>query len=464
MSDIKNNLDTDKVGSLLFKLALPAILAQVINVLYNMVDRLYIGHIKETGSQALTGMGVCMPIIMAVSAFAALAAMGGAPRSSIMLGKGKKEEAEKIVGNCFFTLIIMAVVLTVFILVFAEPLLLIFGGSENTIGYAVSYMRIYALGTIFVQTSLGMNAFINAQGFAKTGMFTVLIGAVINIILDPVFIYGFHLGVEGAALATIIAQAVSSIWVIKFLMSDKAVVRIKRKNIKFERAVMFPCLALGLSPFIMQFTEAVISVCFNSSLLKYGGDTAVGAMTILSSIMQFSMLPLQGFTQGSQPIVSFNYGAENIKRVKDTFRILLVSCLTYSFVLWAISEFAPDIFIRIFTGDETLIHFTRHALRIYMASALLFGAQIACQQTFIALGKALTSMFLALLRKVFLLIPLIYILPHFAVNKVDSVFLAEPIADLVAVLTTSTVFFLSFRKLIRNFESDKQVPDNQVIS
>lgn len=441
------DLGSGSVGKLLFKLALPAIMAQVINVMYNMVDRMYIGHIKDIGAEALTGVGVTMPVIMAISAFAALVSMGGAPRASIMMGKNDKKSAEKILGNCTTMLVAAAVILTAVFLIFGEPILLLFGASENTITYALSYMRIYAAGTIFVQLALGLNAFINAQGYAKMGMYTVLIGAVCNIVLDPIFIFGFHMGVRGAALATVISQAVSCCWVVKFLNSEKSYLRIQKKYMKPEAGIILPCLALGVSPFIMQFTESIISVCFNTSLLKYGGDVAVGAMTILTSVMQFSMLPLQGLTQGAQPIASYNFGAGNIDRVSRVFRLLLISCLCYSTTLWAIAEFAPQVFVGIFTNDAALAEYSKWAIRIYMGTSLMFGAQIACQQTFIALGNAVYSVFLALLRKVILLIPLIFILPRFIEDKVFAVFLAEPIADALAVCTTVTLFAISFRKL-----------------
>ncbi|BFL46817.1 MATE family efflux transporter [Lactonifactor longoviformis] len=441
------SLGSDRIGSLLFKLALPAILAQIINVLYNMVDRMYIGHIPDIGPNALTGVGVTMPVIMAISAFAALVSMGGAPRASIMMGKGKNEEAEKIMGNCTTMLAVLAILLTVIFLAFGKPILLMFGASGNTISYAWAYMQIYSVGTIFVQLSLGLNAFINAQGYAKTGMLTVAIGAVCNIILDPIFIFGLDMGVRGAALATIISQAVSSVWVVKFLTGSKSTLRIRLKNMRPKGEYIFPSLALGAAPFIMQFTESILSVCFNTSLLKYGGDIAVGAMTILTSVMQFSMLPLQGLTQGAQPIISFNYGAENIQRVKEAFHLLLKSSMIYSTLLWAISIFAPQVFIAIFTGNAELAAYTKWAIRIYMAVSLLFGIQIACQQTFIALGNFKTSVFLALLRKVILLIPLIFILPHLIPNQVLGVFLAEPIADFIAVSVTSILFYREYHKL-----------------
>lgn len=447
------DLGNGSIGKLLFQLSVPAIAAQIINVLYNMVDRAYIGHIPEIGSQALTGVGVTMPVIMAISAFAALVAMGSAPRAGIMLGKKDSNTAEKILGNSFFSLIIVAIVLTVTILLFGEPILMIFGASENTIGYALDYLNIYAIGTIFVQITLGMNAFISTQGFAKTSMMTVAIGAIINIILDPILIFGLDMGVKGAALATILSQGVSCFWVIRFLTSEKTVLRIKKENVRFNPKIMLPCIALGLAPFIMQFTEAVIAVCFNSNLYKYGGDTAVGAMTILTSIMQFSMLPLQGLTQGSQPIISYNFGAGNFDRIKKTFKLLVISCLSFSTLIWAISMFAPKLFIMIFADSPELIDYSVWAVRIYMAVSCIFGIQIACQQTFIAIGNAKISMFLALLRKVFLLIPLIFILPTFFEDKAFAVFLAEPIADFFAVVTTASMFIYTFKKLGVNKEN-----------
>lgn len=444
------NLGQGHVGKLLFKLALPSIVAQLINVLYNMVDRMYIGHIDNIGDIALTGVGVTMPIIIAVSAFAALVSMGGAPRASIMMGKQEKNEAEKIMGNCFSLLILIAILSTGVLLFFGQDLLLLFGASEATITYAWSYLKIYAIGTIFVQLTLGMNAFISAQGFANISMKTIMIGAICNIILDPIFIFGFNMGVQGAALATILSQAISCIWVIHFLRSEKSFLKIHEKYMILEPSVFLPCIALGSAPFVMQFTESVLSVCFNTSLLKYGGDIAVGAMTIATSVMQFSMLPLQGLTQGAQPIISYNYGANDLKRVKDTFKYLIISCLTFSTIIWAISMFAPQVFISIFTNKPELMEFSISAVRTYMALNLVFGAQIACQQTFIALGNAKAALFLALLRKVILLIPLIYILPIFFENKTFAVYLAEPVADAIAVTTTVTLFILSFKNLLRN--------------
>ena len=446
------NLGEDRIGGLLFKLALPAILAQVINLLYNLVDRMYIGHIAEVGSVALTGLGVTMPFIMCVSAFAALVSMGGAPRASIMMGRDNKEEAERILGNCTSMLVLVAVIVTMVSQIWGQDILLLFGASESTLPYAWAYMQIYSLGTIFVQLALGLNAFINAQGFARTGMLTVVIGAVCNIILDPIFIFGLHMGVRGAALATILSQGVSSVWIVRFLLGKETTLRIRKGNLKIRPKTVGPCIALGVAPFIMQFTESVLNICFNTSLLKYGGDVAVGAMTILSSVMQMSMLPIQGLTQGAQPIIGFNYGAKKMDRVKKTFRLLLVSCVAFTAVIWLICMILPQAFILIFTDQAELIAFTKWAIRIYMAVSVIFGVQISCQQTFIALGNAKTSVFLALLRKVILLIPLIYILPAFMEDKLMAVFLAEPVADVIAGTTTSILFYRTYRTLDREQE------------
>lgn len=449
------DLGTGPVGRLLFSLALPTITSQIVNMLYNLVDRVYIGHmqpVETVGKLALTGVGVCLPIIMVISAFAALMAMGGAPRASIEEGRGNLAESERIMGNSMTMLVAAAVVLTAVYLLFAEPMLRVFGASDNTIGYALDYMRIYALGTIFVQVTLGMNAYITAQGFTVVGMKTVLIGAGLNTVLDPVFIFVFGMGVRGAALATILSQAVSAVWVLKFLTGPKTKWRLRAANLRPHAKVVLPSLALGMSPFIMQATESLITVCFNSSLLKYGGDIAVGAMTVLSSIMQFAMMPLQGLTQGAQPIVSYNYGARNPQRVRRAFKVLLIACVTYSLTLWALVQLFPQIFALMFTSNQELVDYAAWALRIYMAATGIFGVQIACQQTFVALGNAKTSLFLAALRKIILLIPLIYILPHFFADKSFAVFLAEPVADVLAVCTTATMFFFQFRKSMAALE------------
>ena len=453
MNDNKSFLGTEPIGKLLMKLALPTVAAQLINMLYNIVDRIYIGHIPGDGALALTGVGVCMPIIMIVSAFAALVGNGGAPRATIYMGKKDNDTAERILGNCFTAQIIISAVLTMVLLIWNRDLLLAFGASENTIDYAVAYMNIYAFGTVFVQITLGMNLFITAQGFAKTGMLSVLLGAVTNIILDPVFIFGFHMGVRGAALATILSQALSCIWVLCFLFGKKTVLRLKKRYMTVKKEILLPCLALGSSVFIMQSSESVISVCFNSSLLKYGGDIAVGAMTILTSVMQFAMLPLQGIAQGAQPISSYNYGANNADRVKKTFRLLLITCLSYSALLWAAVQLAPRVFVSIFTADTDLIRFTAPMLKIYLGGLFLFGIQIACQMTFTSLGKAVNSIIVAVVRKFVLLVPLIYIMPHMVSDPTTGVYMAEPIADITAVIFTSVLFTFQFKKALAEIQN-----------
>ena len=450
MKEDKDFLATESVGKLLLKLALPTVTAQIINMLYNIVDRIYIGHIPKVGALALTGVGVCMPLIMIVSAFAALVGFGGAPRASIYMGKGEYEQAEKTLGNCFLTQLIISAILTVVLFLGNRSFLMAFGASENTIEYGVRYMNIYAVGTVFVQLTLGMNMFITAQGFAKTGMLSVLIGALSNIILDPILIFGFDMGVRGAALATIISQALSCIWVVSFLFGKKTTLKIRMKNMRLEKKIILPSLALGLSTFIMQSSESIISVCFNSSLLKYGGDVAVGAMTILTSVMQFAMLPLQGLGQGAQPIISYNYGAKNVSRVKEAFKLLLKVSLCYAAVLWAGVQLFPQAFASLFTSDAQLLLFTKNALRIYMACMVLFGIQIACQMTFTSLGNAKASIIVAVMRKFVLLIPLIYILP--AILKGDqtmAVYLAEPVADFFAVSFTIVLFRFQFKKALQ---------------
>lgn len=447
MTENKDFLGTEPVGRLLLKLALPTVTAQVINMLYNIVDRIYIGHIPDVGDVALTGVGVCMPLIMIVTAFAAFAGFGGAPRASIFMGKGDNDSAEKTLGNCFVVQILISVALTAVLLVWNRDFLMAFGASENTIQYGVDYMNIYAIGTIFVQLTLGMNAFITAQGFAKTGMLSVLIGAVANIILDPIFIFGFDLGVKGAALATVLSQAASCTWVLLFLFGKKTVLKIRRGNLLLRAKILFPSLALGLSTFIMQASESVISICFNRSLQNYGGDIAVGAMTILTSVMQFAMLPLQGLGQGAQPIISYNYGAGNADRVRSAYKLLLKANLCYSTLLWLCVMLFPQIFAGMFTNEEALLEFTKPALRIYMACMLLFGIQMACQMTFTSLGNAKASILVAVMRKFILLIPLIYILPLvFTGDQTTAVYMAEPIADFFAVSFTVVLFAFQFRK------------------
>ena len=454
MNQDKTFLGTEPIGKLLRQLAIPTVIAQLVNMLYNIVDRIYIGHIPGDGDLALTGVGVCLPLILIVSAFAALVASGGAPRASIYMGKQDHDTAEKILGGCFALQLAVSALLTAVLLLWSRDLLLAFGASENTIGYAASYMQIYAVGTVFVQLTLGLNAFITAQGFAKIGMRTVLIGAVANIVLDPIFIYGLHMGVRGAALATILSQGLSCIWVLRFLTGPKTLLRLKKENVRFRPALLLPCVALGTATFIMQASESVISVCFNSSLLKYGDDIAVGAMTILSSVMQFAMLPLQGIAQGAQPITSYNYGARNTQRVRQTFRLLLKVCLCYSVALWAVIQLCPGAFARIFTPNAALVAFTVPALRIYCGALFLFGIQIACQMTFVSIGAAGCSIIVAVLRKFVLLLPLIYLMPRLLADQTMAVYTAEPVADAIAVTCTAILFTVQFRKALRKLDAE----------
>ncbi len=452
-TDDKVFLATDPLGRLLMRLALPTVTAQLINMLYNIVDRIYIGHIPDHGAMALTGVGVCLPLIMIVSSFAALVGNGGAPRATIAMGQGNKEKAEVILGNCFALQILVSAVLTVILLLGDRTFLMAFGASDNTIGYAVAYMDIYAVGTLFVQMTLGMNAFITAQGFAKEGMLSVLIGAVANIILDPVFIFLLGMGVRGAALATILSQALSCFWVLGFLFGKRTYLRLRAATIRLSPAVLLPCVALGTATFIMQASESVISVAFNASLLQYGGDLAVGAMTILSSVMQFAMLPLNGLGQGAQPIISYNYGAGKRDRVKKAYFLLLRVSLFYSCLLWALVELFPQAFAALFTSDAQLVAYTGNALRLYIAALFLFGIQMACQMTFTSLGKAKQSILVAVMRKFILLLPLIYLMPAiFREDQARAVYLAEPVADTLAVTFTAVLFFFTFRKVLRQMD------------
>lgn len=448
----QNDLGTGSIGKLLFSLAVPAITAQLVNMLYNIVDRIYIGHIPNIGTAALTGVGITFPIIVLIMAFSSLVAMGGAPRAAIALGEGNHEKAERTLGNCLTALLIISVLLTTVFLVFGEPILWAFGASGNTIGFATDYMQIYVCGTVFVQLALGMNMFITTQGFAKTSMLTVVIGAALNIALDPLFIFVFDLGVKGAAIATVLSQAVSAIWVMSFLTGKKTTIKIRRKFMSLQKNILLPILALGISPFIMQSTESLLSVVLNTSLQKYGGDVAVGAYTVIASIMQIVNLPLQGLTQGAQPITSYNYGAKNYDRVKKSVRLLLTCTLTYSTLFWLALMFVPQIFVGVFTSDAELAGTAAWATRIFMFGCFAFGAQSGCQQSFLALGQAKVSLLLALLRKIVLLIPLIYILPNIFSNNLFGVFVAEPIADILAATVTVISFIIWSKKSLKDPE------------
>ncbi len=440
-------LGSAPLGRLMVSMALPAVTAQLINVLYNIVDRIYIGHIPGHGDVALTGVGVTFPIIMLISAFSAFAGMGGAPLASIELGKRDYKKAEKILGNSAGLICLFSAVLTVVFSVFKTPVLYAFGASEATIGYAESYIGIYLIGTIFVQAALGLNTFISGQGASKTAMFSVLIGAVINICLDPVFIFLFHMDVQGAALATIISQAVSAAWVLRFLTSEKSVVRLKISCMKPDRKTVLQIAALGVSPFIMQSTESLVSITLNSGLQKYGGDLYVGTMAIMTSIMQLITIPLQGITQGVQPIISYNYGAGNKERVISAFLRMLAITFTGMFVFCGIAVVFPEVYAGIFTSNEALVAITAEVMPTYFLGMTFFGIQSACQSTFVALGQAKVSAFIALLRKVILLIPLAIVFPKFM--GVMGIYRAEPVADIISVLTTATLFVITAKRLLR---------------
>ncbi|MEG0793703.1 MAG: MATE family efflux transporter [Lachnospiraceae bacterium] len=449
----EERLGTEKLGKLIVSMALPAVAAQLINVLYNIVDRMYIGHIAGYGDLALTGVGVAFPILMMISAFSAFAGMGGAPLASIQLGKKDYDGAEKILGNCTGLLLVFAVILTVVFMVFKTPILYAFGASDNIIMYADQYITIYLLGTVFVQIAIGLNTFISAQGNAKVAMMSVLIGAILNIVLDPIFIFVFNMGVRGAALATIISQAVSAAWVIRFLISKKSVIRIRRKNIRLEKKVVGRIAALGVSPFIMQSTESLVSITLNTGLQKYGGDLYVGSMSILMSVMQLIVIPVQGISQGVQPILSYNFGANNLQRVMGTFKRMLAACLTGSLILGGMAIFVPEIFVQLFTNKPELIELTAKVMPIYFLGISVFGIQMACQSMFLSLGQAKISLFIALLRKVILLIPLAIILPRFI--GVYGVYYAEPIADILSVTATTIIFIVFYIKMIYNHVKKK---------
>lgn len=449
-------MGTERVSKLLAQLAIPAVVAQVINLLYNIVDRIYIGHIPDIGASALTGVGLFTPILMLLNAFAMLAGSGGAPRAAIAMGQQDQKGAEKIMGNCFALLLLLAVVLTTTGYIFAPQLLRMFGASDVTLPYAVAYARIYILGSVFVLLVMGMNPFITTQGFAKISMMTTVIGAVINIILDPIFIFALKMGVQGAALATVLSQAVGAVWILRFLSGKKTILHLRKENFQLEKDVIMPCLALGISTFVMLSTESILSVSFTSSLSRYGGDIAVGAMTIITSISQLVSMPLQGICQGGQPIISYNYGAHNENRVKKAFFTQFKVCVSFSVVCWMIILLVPQVFARMFSGNADLVQYTSWALRIYMAGIFSQGFQLCCQQSFVALGQAKISLFLACLRKLILLIPLIFLLPVFMENKVFAVFLAEPVSDILAATVTTTVFLSKFNGILKRGPENKR--------
>ena len=424
----KQDMGTGSVKKLMVQMAVPALVGQVVNLLYNIVDRIYIGHIPEIGGAALTGVGLFTPILMLITAFAMLAGSGGAPRAAIAMGQGDHQKAEKILGNCFTMLLGFAVILTITFYMTCPTLLRWFGASDVTLPYAVEYGRIYILGCTFVLITMGMNVFITTQGMAKIAMLTTVIGAVTNIVLDPILIFGLDMGVKGAAIATVFSQAVSAVWILRFLTGKKTILKLKTGNMKLVSSIVLPCLGLGVSTFVMVSTESILSISFTSSLAKFGGDVAVGAMTVLTSINQLMTMPLSGICQGGQPLISYNYGARKFDRVKEAFFCQFFTCVGY----------------------------TAWAIRVFLALGFSVGFQISCQQAFMALGQAKISLFMALLRKVFLLIPLIFLLPNFFRDKAFAVFLAEPVSDIIAAGVTTFMFFRFFIKMLKEGKAAQQ--------
>ena len=444
----RQDMGSGDVKKLLLQLMIPAVVAQVVNLLYNIVDRIYIGHIPGIGAAALTGVGLFTPILMLLNAFAMLIGAGGAPRTAIAMGQGDKEQAEKIIGNSFTMLMIFAVVLTIVFYAGAPALLRMFGASDTTLPYALAYSRIYILGSVCVLIVMGMNPFITTQGFAKISMLTTVIGAVINIILDPILIFLFGLGVRGAAIATVLSQAVGAVWILRFLTGPKTTLKLRKSMMKLESRTIMPVMGLGISSFVMLSTESLLSISFSSSLARYGGDVAVGAMTVITSASQLATLPIQGVCQGGQPVMSFNFGAGKKDRVKEAFRFQFLVCFGYTALFWVVMMVAPGAVVGIFTSDASLIQYTTWAMRIYMAGIFSLGIQIGCQQSFMALGQAKVSLLLACLRKLILLIPLIFILPHVVADPVFGVFLAEPVSDILAATVTAITFFSRFNKIL----------------
>ena len=443
----ENALATAPIGKLLFSLAVPAITAQVVNMLYNIVDRIYIGHIPEIGTAALTGVGITFPIITLISAFSSLIAMGGAPRASIAMGAHHKERAEEIMGNCFTALLALSVALTAVFQIFQEPILWAFGASENTIGYAMDYMGIYVWGTVFVQISLGMNMFITSQGFAKTSMLTVIIGAALNILLDPVFIFVFDMGVRGAAIATVFSQAVSAVWVLLFLCGRRTTLKIRPRCMAVRWKVLLPVLGLGVSPFIMQSTESLLSVVLNTSLLKYGGDTAVGAYTVIASIMQVVNLPLQGLTQGAQPITSYNYGARSPGRITRSIRFSLMLAVGIGLGGLALLSLAASPLLRYcFQAGAQAAAMGVPALRMTALAFPIAAVSIILSASFQSLGRSTLSLLVSLLRQIVLLLPIAALFLYLVPGQVWLSFLC---AEVLSCLAAAALYRRTIRPKIR---------------
>ncbi len=431
MTDTKNDFSKGNIVGNILKLAVPMTLAQLINVLYNIIDRIYIGRIPEDATLALTGLGLCLPIISMVIAFANLFGMGGAPLCSIERGRGNEEEAEKIMGNSFVLLIVSGILLTALGLIFKKPMLYLFGASDKTYPFADQYLSIYLLGSVFVMIGLGMNSFINSQGFGTIGMMTVLVGAAANIVLDPIFIFALDMGVRGAALATIISQFLSALWIVFFLIGKKTILRLKLSAFRLKRYRVKSITALGMSGFTMSVTNSLVQIMYNSSLQHYGGDLYVGIMTVINSVREVISMPVNGLTNGSQPVMGFNYGAGEYKRVKQAIKFTSVVAIVYTTFMWIMVHSFPEFFIRIFNQDGELLEAGIPSMRIYYFGFFLMSLQFAGQSVFVALGKARRAVFFSIFRKVVIVIPLILLLPVILGNGAFGVLMAEPISNLI---------------------------------
>ena len=446
VNNYEERLGTDRMLPLIFRMALPAVAAQIVNLLYNIVDRIYIGHIPGYGTDALAGIGVTGSIIMLISACSAFVGGGGAPLAAIALGRGDRDRAEKLLGNGFTLLLIFSVLFSVGVYLYMEPLLYLIGASERTIGYAVDYLSIYLLGTVFVQLAVGLNPFINTQGRPRIAMASVVIGAVFNIVLDPLFIFTFNMGVKGAAVATVISQAVCAVWVVGFLLSEKATMRLHWKNIRPESHIMLAILGLGISPFIMSSTESLVGFVLNSSLVRFG-DLYVSALAIMQSAMLFVSVPLIGFSQGFVPVVGYNYGHGDNGRVKECFRIVVKVMFFFNLLLVLFMILFPEVVAGVFTDDARLIAVVGESMPLFLSGMTIFGLQRACQNMFVALGQAKLSVFIALLRKVILLIPLVLLLSRFV--GLQGVFIAEAVSDALAAILCTAIFAYQFPRILR---------------
>ena len=445
----QNDFSKGNIPRTITRLAIPMILAMLVNALYSVVDRIYIGHLSGVGQTALTGIGLCYPIIMAIAAFSYLVGNGGGPLTSILRGAKDDERAEKVLGNSITLLVLFGILVPLICFLIQKPVLYLFGASDATYPYAREYITIYLSGSLPVMLTLGLNPFLNAQGFTRTGMMTVLIGAVCNILLDPLFIFVFGMGVRGAAIATVISQTVSAVWVIAFLLGKKNLIRVRRKYLRLQRDVSMRIMGLGVSTFIMNLTEAAISAVFNASLSRFGGDIYVTVMTVATSVSQLVFMPLSGFAQGAQPVTGYNYGAREYTRVKQCFWFLVKASVAYAVLAWLVLMIFPRQLIGIFNNDPTLMETAIPMFRVFFCMNFIMSLQMSAQNTFVAMGEAKKATFFALYRKVLLLIPLILILPRIGFG-ITGVFAAEPVADTISALTCFTTFLLTaYRKLGR---------------